>query len=75
MLSLFVSLQSYIASAKDRLSREETGATAVEYGLIIGLIAVGIVAVLIVLGPQLASLFSGVSDSIEPIAPVPTTGS
>jgi pilus assembly protein Flp/PilA len=64
MLSLFVSLQSYFASAKDRLSREETGATAVEYGLIIGLIAVAIVAVLIFLGPQLAGLFSSVSDQL-----------
>jgi pilus assembly protein Flp/PilA len=64
MLSLFVSLQSYLASAKDRLSREETGATAVEYGLIIGLIAVALVVVLIVLGPQIAGLFDSVSDSI-----------
>jgi pilus assembly protein Flp/PilA len=73
MLSLFVSLQSYFASAKDRLSREETGATAVEYGLIIGLIAVAIVAVLVVLGPQLAQLFSGVSGTIPKVTTPPST--
>jgi pilus assembly protein Flp/PilA len=71
MLSLFVSLQSYFASAKDRLSREETGATAVEYGLIIGLIAVVIVVVLLVLGPQLAGLFQGISDKLPAAPAVP----
>jgi pilus assembly protein Flp/PilA len=71
MLSLLVSLQSYISSAKTRLTREETGATAVEYGLIVGLIAVVIVVALVVLGPQLAGLFSGVSDTITNNTPTP----
>jgi pilus assembly protein Flp/PilA len=64
LLSFFVALQSRLATAGRRLSREETGATAVEYGLIVGLIAVAIVAVLIILGPQIAGLFTQVSDSI-----------
>jgi pilus assembly protein Flp/PilA len=64
MLALFVTLNSFAVSAKARLSREEKGATAVEYGLIIGLIAVAIIAVLVILGPQLAGLFGSVSDSI-----------
>jgi pilus assembly protein Flp/PilA len=71
MLSLFVSLQSLAVTTKNRLSREETGATAVEYGLIIGLIAVAVVGVLIVLGPQIAGLFQNVSDTIDTI-PTPT---
>ncbi|MBC7760582.1 MAG: Flp family type IVb pilin [Candidatus Saccharibacteria bacterium] len=64
MLYLFVSLQSFIASTKDRLSREETGATAVEYGLLVGLIAVVIVAALLLLGPKLAALFMTVTNTI-----------
>ncbi|MFD3443665.1 Flp family type IVb pilin [Microbacteriaceae bacterium 4G12] len=64
MLPLFVTLQSYVASARNRLSREETGATAVEYGLIIGLIAVAIIAVLITLGPQIAGMFTSLSTQI-----------
>ncbi|MBC7760583.1 MAG: Flp family type IVb pilin [Candidatus Saccharibacteria bacterium] len=64
MLYLFVSLQSFIVSTKDRLSREETGATAVEYGLLVGLIAVVIVAALLLLGPKLAALFVTVTNSI-----------
>jgi pilus assembly protein Flp/PilA len=73
MLSIIISLQSRLLAAKDRLSREETGATAVEYGLIVGLIAVVIVVALLVLGPQLAGLFTGVSDSIEGVSPTSTT--
>jgi pilus assembly protein Flp/PilA len=64
MLSLLVSLQSSLASVRQRLSREESGATAVEYGLIVGLIAVAIVAALVFLGPQLADLFTSVSDEL-----------
>ena len=71
MLPIFVTLQSYVASARNRLSREETGATAVEYGLIIGLIAVAIITVLITLGPQISDMFSGLSTKIEEI---PATG-
>jgi pilus assembly protein Flp/PilA len=67
MLFLFVSLQSFVASTRERLSREETGATAVEYGLLVGLIAVAIVAALIILGPQIAGLFTRVSTSITGI--------
>ncbi len=71
MLSLFVSLQSLAVTTKNRLSREETGATAVEYGLIIGLIAVAVVGALIVLGPQIAGLFTRVSTTVGRI-PTPT---
>ena len=34
MLSVLVSLQTMMFSVKDRLTREEKGATAVEYGLL-----------------------------------------
>jgi pilus assembly protein Flp/PilA len=63
-----VSLHTLAIAARTRLLREERGATAVEYGLIVGLIAVAIVAVLLLLGPQLAGLFTTVSESI-PEAP------
>ncbi len=67
MLPLFVTLQSFVVSARHRLSREETGATAVEYGLIIGLIAVAIIAVLITLGPQISGLFSNLSGKVATV--------
>ena len=67
MLPLLVTLQ-YVTDGKnfvvDRLSREEKGATAVEYGLLVGLIAVAIIATLVLLGPKLDSLFVKVKDGL-----------
>ena len=74
MLPLFVTLQSFVASARNRLSREETGATAVEYGLIIGLIAVAIIGVLITLGPQISGMFTNLSTAIPKSTTAPTVG-
>ncbi|MGB4102055.1 MAG: Flp family type IVb pilin [Alphaproteobacteria bacterium] len=48
----------------NRFMRDESGATAIEYGLIAALIAVAIVAALLVLGPQLAGVFGTVSTSL-----------
>jgi pilus assembly protein Flp/PilA len=68
MLPILVTLQ-YVADAKnsivDRLTREEKGATAVEYGLLVGLIAVAIVVTLLALGPKLNGLFETVSTSLD----------
>lgn len=74
MLSLFVTLQTLVSSAKDRLSREENGATAVEYGLLVGLIAVVIIGVVVLLGPQLASIFQGVSNELPEATNTPAAG-
>jgi pilus assembly protein Flp/PilA len=67
MLPMLVALQ-YVTDGKnyvvDRLSREEKGATAVEYGLLVGLIAVAIVATLLLLGPKLDSLFLKVKSAL-----------
>jgi pilus assembly protein Flp/PilA len=46
------------------VTSEDDGATAVEYGLLVGLIAVAIVAALLLLGPKLATLFTNVTNSI-----------
>lgn len=45
------------------LAREE-GQGLVEYGLIIFLVAIVIIAVLVLLGPQIGGIFSSVSGSI-----------
>ena len=45
--------------------RDETGATAIEYGLIASLISVAIVAVLLTLGPKLTEVFQKVRDSLK----------
>ncbi len=46
-----------VSFAKDRLEREEKGATAVEYGLMVGLIAAVIIGTVFTLGGQLNELF------------------
>lgn len=45
---------------------DEDGASAVEYGLIVGLIAVAIVAILGTMGGGLKNLFTSVSTAITP---------
>lgn len=47
---------------------DESGATAIEYGLIAGLVAVAIIAALTTLGTSLDSLFSGVGTTVEDAA-------
>ena len=64
-LATLVTLYSF---AEERLKREEKGATAVEYGLLVGLIAVAIIFTVSMLGGQLEALFGQVSDEL-PAAP------
>lgn len=47
-----------------RVVRNEEGQSLVEYGLIIALIAVAVIAVLALLGGHISSLFSNVSNSL-----------
>ena len=67
MLALFVRLQTLLVTGYDRVTSEDDGATAVEYGLLVGLIAVAIVATLLLLGPQLASIFSTVTTKLSAV--------
>lgn len=50
---------------------DENGQGMVEYGLILGLIAVATIAVLVLLGPKIAGFFSDANDAI-PAAPSAT---
>jgi pilus assembly protein Flp/PilA len=50
--------------AEERLKREEKGATAVEYGLMVGLIAVVIIAAVVALGGRLDELFTSIVEEL-----------
>ena len=52
MLNTYATLVSLVAFAQDRLKSDEKGATAVEYGLMVGLIAVVIIAAVTLLGDR-----------------------
>ena len=47
-----------------RLMRDEDGATMVEYGLMVALIAVVCIAAVTLVGSSLATLFGGVSTNV-----------
>jgi pilus assembly protein Flp/PilA len=49
---------------KDRLQNEEKGATAVEYGLMVGLIAAVIIGTVVILGKQLDGLFKMITAAL-----------
>ena len=61
MLSLYTNLMIRL--------RSEKGATAVEYGIMVALIAVAIIVAVTLLGSNLTSMFNNVAGKV----PVPTT--
>ena len=52
-----------VMSYLNTLKREE-GQGMVEYGLLLGLIAAGVIVILVLLGPEIASMFSEVYASL-----------
>jgi pilus assembly protein Flp/PilA len=51
------------------LANNRDGATAIEYGLIAGLIAVAIIAALTLVGTDLTGLFSGIAGQVAAATP------
>jgi pilus assembly protein Flp/PilA len=64
VLNTYATLVSLVAFAQDRMKREEKGATAVEYGLMVGLIAVAIIAAVTLLGTELNGLFTAITNAL-----------
>jgi pilus assembly protein Flp/PilA len=60
MLKAFVSVQNLIT----RLHRDDRGATAVEYGLIVALIAAVVVTAAGLLGKQIEAVFTNVTGGM-----------
>jgi pilus assembly protein Flp/PilA len=63
MQQIFATLVSFVAVAKAR-AEEEKGATAVEYGLLVGLIAVAIIVTVGLLGGKLNALFTSITNAL-----------
>ncbi len=62
MLEMFVHLQ--IAALGRKAEIEERGATAVEYALMVGLIAVAIIGAVSLLGGKLKTTFNRVTNTL-----------
>ncbi|WP_374967935.1 Flp family type IVb pilin [Terrabacter sp. BE26] len=62
MTKLAAKLQTRFNVAKD--AQSEKGATAVEYGLMVALIAVAIIAAVTTLGTKISGMFTNVSSKV-----------
>ncbi len=65
MIKLYATLMSFAPTSK----REERGATAVEYGLIVALIAAVIIGVVVVLGTEISDAFGTVVEKMGGTVP------
>ena len=56
-------------AAVDAFLNDESGASAVEYGLLVAVVAIGVVAAYTALAGKTSSLFAGVGTKIEANTP------
>jgi pilus assembly protein Flp/PilA len=57
-----------------RFAKDESGATAIEYGLIAALMAVVVIAAITILSPALQGTFTGIATTLnDPESALPTT--
>ncbi|WP_458108981.1 Flp family type IVb pilin [Arthrobacter sp. R3-55] len=61
MSALMLSITSYIAGVKTRFTKEEKGATMVEYGIMVAAIAVVVGGAAFLLGGRVLTLFNGIT--------------
>ncbi|WP_183164628.1 Flp family type IVb pilin [Arthrobacter oryzae] len=64
MNAALVSMMIFVSGIKTRLTDEEKGATAVEYGIMVALIAVVIIGAVTTFGGNLSSMFTNVAGKI-----------
>ncbi|CCG02931.1 Flp family type IVb pilin [Blastococcus saxobsidens] len=64
MLNVYAAIATLTSFVEGRLNRDEKGATAVEYGLLVALIAAVIIATVVTLGDQIQEAFQTVVDEL-----------
>ncbi|MDQ0031011.1 Flp family type IVb pilin [Arthrobacter bambusae] len=64
MESLMINVIAFVAGVKDRLTSSEKGATAVEYGMLVALIAAVIVTVVGLLGGKINTAFTAINSAL-----------
>ena len=63
MLQTFTAMRAYLAHISN-----ERGVTMVEYGILVGLIAVAAITAIVLLGDNILAAFKGVNDKFPPDA-------
>ncbi len=64
MNAVMVSMLAFVSGVKNRLANEERGATAVEYGIMVALIAVVVIGAVTAIGTNLNDTFNSISGKI-----------
>lgn len=67
MTGLMVSMIAFVAGVKDKLTGEEKGATAVEYGIMVALIAVVIIGAVALFGTSLRTVFTNITTQLNTV--------
>ncbi len=65
MLAIYATMQTMFNTITDRLNREEKGATAVEYGVMVALIVAVIIGAVTLIGTNMDLLFTDVAGDLE----------
>ena len=65
MLNNLRLMPGYLVALAQEMRRDDRGVTAVEYGLILALVAGLIVVGLVVLGPALGNLFTSAGNCVQ----------
>lgn len=70
MMQLYVKASTSLANFRDRLSRDDSGASLVEYSVLIGLITVATIAMIILVGGKVLAAWTALNAAM-PAAPAP----
>ena len=64
MLAIYATMQTMFHTITDRLNREEKGATAVEYGVMVALIVAVLIVIVGTLGETIRLMFVDVNNAL-----------
>jgi pilus assembly protein Flp/PilA len=64
LLNIAAFVETELAGLRESLSGNDEGQGMVEYGLILALVSIAAIAALVILGPQIAARFTGVSNAL-----------
>ncbi len=68
MYELMITLQQLPALLLGRVKRDERGATLVEYGLLVGLLAIVCIAAITLLGTEISNMFNRIGGNLSTVA-------